>query len=201
MIKAYRGIATTTAMAAIALVLALAFMGIGVGQAQALGVNDTFKKDGNTYKVTEAYENSSEIGEVILVKYGSSNTKPVINIVKYKGESFEVEVIGKNAFNNTKGHKITAITLGKHVDEIWAKAFYGCSKLKTINMGASEAVDIEKNKKGYYLDDVEIGAKAFAKAGVSGVKVKCGKSNASYQKLYKKALKAKGLRSDAKIVK
>lgn len=182
--------------------LALAVMTVaGTSQAYALGVGDTFTKGGNTYKVTEAYENSHDWGEVTLVKYGASSKTPTINTVKYQGHAFEVDKIGKNAFNNKKGHRITAVKLGKHVDRIGAKAFYGCKKLKTINLRACDAVEIEKENGRYQLDELNIGSKAFAKAGKSGVKVKCGSANASYQKVYKNALKKKGLRSDAKVVK
>ncbi|MDO4400492.1 MAG: leucine-rich repeat protein [Coriobacteriia bacterium] len=184
-----------------ALVMACALACALAGTASAVELGAKFTKDGNTYKVTEAYENAHDWGEVTLVKYGSSNTKPTVNTVKYKGETFEVEVIAKNAFNNTKGHKITSIKLGDHVDKIGAKAFYGCSKLKSIDMRTCEAIDIDKEHGKYVIDDLDIGSKAFAKAGVSSVKVKCGSSNASYQKLFKKALVSKGLRSNAKIVK
>lgn len=169
----------------------------------AIGVGAKFTKDGNTYKVTEAYENKHDLGEVTLVKYGSNKTKAVVDKVTYKGETFEVDAIGKNAFNNAKGHKVTSVKLGKHVDKIGSKAFYACKKLDAIDLAASDAVDVEKSKKTgkYYLDDLDVGANAFSKAGKAGVKVKCGSSNASYQKVYKTALKSTGLRSDAKMVK
>ena len=183
------------------LVLAFALTCALTGTASAVELGAKFTKGGNTYKVTEAYENAHDLGEVTLVKYGSSSTTPTVNTVKYKGETFEVEAIGKNAFNNAKGHIITSIKLGKHVDKIGAKAFYGCSKLKSIDMRKCEAIDLEKEHGKWEIDDLNIGSKAFAKAGVSSVKVKCGSSNASYQKLFKKALVSKGLRSNAKIVK
>lgn len=188
---------------ACAMALAALLVGLSAGQALALDVGDTFKKDGNTYKVTEAYENSHEIGEALLVKYGSTNKTPSFNIVKYKGESFEVERIGHNAFNNAKGHKITSVKLGKHVDAIGKKAFYGCTKLKTIDLAASDSIEVEWSKKvgKYVIDDLDIGEKAFTKAGVAKVKVKCGCAKASFQKVYKKALVKKGLRTDAKVVK
>jgi hypothetical protein len=187
------------------LLIAIALLGacLCAQTAFAVEVGAKFTKDGNTYKVTEAYKSKKDLGEVTLVKYASSETKAVVNKVTYKGETFEVEAIGKNAFNNAKGHKVVSVKLGKHVDKIGAKAFYDCSKLKTIDLASSDAVDVEKNKKSgkYYVDDLNVGAQAFSKAGKAGVKVKCGSANASYQKVYKSALKSKGLRSDAKMVK
>ena len=158
----------------------------------------TFVIGGNSYKVTDEWEGVRDPGEVVLVKYGATNTKPVINTVKYQGKTYEVEKIAKNAFNNAKGHKIVQVTLGRNVEYIGAKAFYGCKKLKVINIAKSEVVDIDYSKrKGYYLDDVEIGAQAFKNAGTKNVKVKCGNNNVQYKKLVKKALVAKGLRSSA----
>lgn len=193
-----RGIIVAFAAVLMALCLAAS---LGVQSAWALNRGDTFKKDGNTYKVTDKDDDGDDYDEVMLVKYGSSNKKPVINRVKYKGVTYEVEAIGKNAFNNSKGHKITSLTLGDDVDKVKAKAFYGCSKLKTINLRKADIVDIERENGRYEIDDIDIGSKAFAKAGISGVTVKCGSQNASYQALYKQALVKKGLRSDAKIIK
>jgi len=170
-------------------------------QAQATPARgQTFVKNGNTYKVTDLAD-EDDLGEVTLVKYGSTNLKPTVNTVKYQGQVYEVDAIGKNAFNNVKGHKVTLVTLGRNVDRIGAKAFYGCKKLKTINMAKCDVIDIDYGANGYYLDETDIGAKAFKNAGVKAVKVKCGKSNASYQKVFKKALVSKGMRTSVTVVK
>ena len=162
----------------------------------------TFTVDGNTYKITERWKSAKDPGEVVLVKYGSNNKKPVINTVKYQGKVYEVEEIGKSAFDNAKGHAITSVTIGRNVEEIGARAFYGCSKLSTIDISKSEVIEIDYSRKSrsYYLDDVEIGSQAFAKAGTAAVKVKCGNNNKQYQQLVKKALTGKGLRTSATVI-
>ena len=165
-----------------------------------ISVGETFTVDGNKYKVHDAESDANELSEVTLVKYGSKNKKPKINTVKHNGETFRVENIGKNAFNNKAGHKVTAVTLGRNVDDIGVKAFYGCKKLKSINMRKADVIDIEKERGSYVIDDIDIGKKAFAKAGVKSIKVKCGKSNSAYRAQYKKALKKRGMRKSVTVV-
>ena len=171
--------------------------------AKAPRAGATFTVDGNVYKVTDAYEGPREPGEVRLVKYGSKKTNPTINTVKYQGKLYEVEEIGKNAFNNARGHKVTSVKLGRNVDYIGARAFYGCNKVRTFDIAASDVVDIDYSRRTgrYSIDEVEIGYQAFTKAGVSKVTVKCGNAKVAYQKLVKKALSSKGLRSNARVVK
>lgn len=189
------------AVAVLAAICACAVALFTAQQAFALDEGDTFKVGGNTYKVIDADDDSEGLDEVALVKYGSSDKTPSINTVKYDGEKYEVNTIGKNAFNNSKGHKITSIKLGTAVDEIGAKAFYGCKKLKVIDMRKCEAIDVEMKSGEYVIEDIDVGAKAFAKAGVKKVKVKCGSSNSEFRKLFKKALRQKGMRSTVKVVK
>lgn len=190
----------------IALTALLASSFVAVDEAHAapkvMKTTSTITVDGNTYKITERWKSAKKPGEVVLVKYGANNTKPVINTIKYQGKVYEVEEIGKNAFNNAKGHKITSVTLGRNVEEIGYRAFYGCSKLSTIDISKSDVIEIDynKKKKTYYLDDVEIGAQAFSKAGTATVKVKCGNNNAKYKQLVKKAMTSKGLRASATVI-
>lgn len=174
----------------------------GLAAMRVSEVGTTFAVGGNTYRVTDAYEGPHDLGEVTLVRYGSSKKAPSFNVVKHGGKAYEVEEIGKNAFNNAKGHKITSVKLGKHVDKIKAKAFYGCSKLKLIDISKSDVIDIDRSKKTgeYYLDDLNVGKQAFSKAGTSTVKVRCGNANASYQSIVKKALVGKGLNKNATVV-
>ena len=174
----------------------------GVPATQAgLSVGDTFTKGGNLYKVIEVDADGTDPSEVMLVKYGSSKTKAKVNAVTYKGETFEVDRIGKNAFNNAKGHKVASLTIGNHVDRIQAKAFYGCKKLKTINLRKADVIELEKTAKGYRIDELDIAKTAFAKAGTAKVKAYCGKSSAAYQKAFKKALVRVGLPSTVRVVK
>lgn len=193
-----RKTAFVAAVAALAVIFALAL--VAAPSAHALAKGQTFKVAGNTYKVTDYEPYDDDPPEARLVKYGSSNKTPVINTVTYKGILFEVEEIGKNAFNNAKGHKITSVTIGRHVDEIGSKAFYGCKKLKTINMRASEVIDLDREGGTYVIDDLDIGYKAFKNAGTKSIKVKCGSKNSTYKKVFKSALKMCGMRSTVKVV-
>lgn len=200
-----------------AMLLALGIMiacvlAIGVAPAQdayaasntktaSVAVGKTFKVDGNTYKVTDRYKSAYDPGEVVLVKYASNNKKPVINTVTYKGKKYEVEAVGANAFNNAKGRLVTKVTLGRNVDSVRSRAFYGCSKLQVLNIAKSDIIDVEYSRRtgSFYLDDIEIGSQAFTKAGTKNVKVQCANSNAKYKQVVKKALVSKGMRSSVTI--
>jgi len=169
--------------------------------ANSLAKGTTFKAGGNTYRITDYDAYDDNPGEVVLVKYGSTKTAVTVNTVKYQGEIFEVEAIGKNAFNNAQGHKVKSVKIGRNVDVIRTKAFYGCKKLAKLNMAQSDVIDIDRNRAGCYIDDIDVGAQAFKGAGTAKLKVNCGSKNANYQALYKKALVKKGMRSDVTIVK
>ena len=171
-------------------------------QSKEITKGTTFKKNGNTYKVIdyEPYDDDSDWGEVKLVKYRSTDRHAVVNTVTYKGIKFEVDVIGNGAFNNARGHKVTSVKIGKHVDSIHANAFLGCKNLRKLNMIHTDVVDIERSATRYYVEEINIGANAFKNAGVPGLVVSCGKKNTQYQSVFKKALMKKGLRSDAVIV-
>lgn len=206
-----------TKLAALAAIVTLAvlvaFAMLFAASANALTRGDTFKKSGNTYKVIDIdYDHDDDYddddwdeeeeadGEVVLVKYGSSDKTPSINKVTYQGKTFEVDTIGKKAFNTSKGHKITSLTIGPNVDKILSKAFYGCKKLKSINMRKADVIDLEYEYGGWQIDDVDIASSAFKNAGKGTVKVKCGKSSSSYKKVFKKAVKKTGLKK-FKVVK
>lgn len=198
--------------AALALLCAGLFVSMTAQQAYAdslasaqtssrLSKGDTFTVGGNKYKVIKVETDKGEMSEVALVKYGSKNKKPNINTVKYNGETFKVDTIGKNAFNNKAGHKVVSVKLGRHVDDIGAKAFYGCKKLKVIDMRKADVIELEKKGCTYEIDDLDIGKNAFKKAGKKHIKVKCGKSDVRYRCVFKKALMKKGLRSSAIVTK
>lgn len=165
-------------------------------------VGTVFTLGNNTYKITDRYEGPRDLGEVMLVKYGSNGPHPVFNILTYQGKKYKVETIGANAFNNPKGHRITTLKLGPCVEKIGARAFYGCTKLRTIDIARSDVVDVDYNRRTgrYYLDEAEIGWQAFSKAGVSKVTVKCGNANASYRAAVKKAFVAKGLSANCRVI-
>ena len=182
---------------AIALTAALT---LATTPAHALGKGQVFTTQGNTYKVIDYDVDDDDPPEVALVKYGATSKKPIIDSVTYKGVVFEVEKIGKGAFNNRAGHKITKIAIGRNVDEIGAKAFFGCKRLKSIDMRSCECVDLDRIGGSYVIDDLDIGKGAFSKCGVKRVIVKCGRSDKAYRNVYKQALVSRGLRSSARVV-
>ncbi|MCI5883450.1 MAG: leucine-rich repeat domain-containing protein, partial [Eubacterium sp.] len=81
--------------------------------------------------------------------------------------------------------KLKTVTIGKSVTKIGSKAFYGCSKIKTLTIKSTK------------LTTKKIGSKAFTKTPKK-MTVKVPKSKL---KSYKKLLKAKGVNSRAKIKK
>ena len=88
--------------------------------------------DGNyKYKITNASLNGK--GTVTLVSV-VKKTKTVVvpDTIKLGGKTFKVTAIGKAAFK--KNVKVTKVTLGKTVKTIGAKAFYGCKKLRTVEI-------------------------------------------------------------------
>lgn len=170
--------------------------------ARAPREGSTFTVDGTKYKVTDEWESSREPGEVQLVKYGSNKTNVTVNTVKYQGKLYEVESIGRDAFNNTKGHRVVQVTLGRNVEYVGARAFYGCNKLKTLNIAKADIIEVDySRRRGFYLDELEIGRDAFKKAGAKGMTVKSGNGNANYNKVVKNALTSRGLTSSCRVVK
>lgn len=185
----------TLGMLVISMVLALAAR---PALAQCKGT--TFVVGGNTYRIDE-FDQKDQEGDVTLTSYGAKSTKPTINTVRYHGIVFEVETIGRKAFNTTRGRKVTSITLGKEVDRVQAKAFYGTKRLKVINMSASDIVDLEKVKGAWTIDEIDAAKQAFTGAGASKLTIRCGKKSKAYQKVYLKALVSRGLRKDAAMAK
>ena len=103
--------------------------------------------------------------------------------VKIDGVTFKVTSIEKNAFKNNK--KVKTVTIGKNVSKIGAKAFYGCSKLKTLKIKTTK------------LTAKKIGSKAFSKTPKS-MKVTIPKKKF---KTYKSMLIKRGVNKKAKFKK
>ncbi len=133
-----------------------------------------FSSGKNKYKVT----GTSTVAFSGIV---SSKTKRVTipATVKYGGKTFKVTSVALNALKNKK--KVTSVTVGTNVKSIETSAFYGCKKLKNIDIKSS---GLKK-----------IGKKAFK--GISAeatIHVPKGKLSS-----YKKLLKGKGLESTVTI--
>lgn len=137
-------------------------------------IGKTFSYGKNKYKVT---------GTSTVAFSGISNNKvkrvTIPATVKYGGKTFKVTAISKNALKNKK--KVTSVTIGKNVKSIGASAFYGCKKLKNIDIKSAGLKTI--------------GKKAFK--GISAkatINVPKGKLSA-----YEKLLKGKGQKGTVTI--
>lgn len=179
------------------IILTIAFSMLGPVNAYALSKGQTFKQGGNTYRIDD-YDAADREGEVVLVTYGSTNTKPTINTVRHKGVTFEVETIGAGAFNTARGHRVTSVKIGKHVDRIKSHAFAGCKKLKTLNMRTSDVIELRKRGAGWIVDDNDAATGAFT--GINPkVRVLCGSNSSKYRATYKKALTSRGMAPSATV--
>lgn len=103
-----------------------------------------------TYKITSV---KGKKGNVTLVnvraKYRKKLKKATVKAtVKYKGYTFSVTAVGKNAFKKCK--KLNKVTVGKNVKKINAKAFVASKKLKRITIKGKKLKKVAKtafNKK------------------------------------------------------
>ena len=125
------------------------------------------------YKVTGTGKNKT-------VEYVRSTKKNASKItvpakVKLKGQNYKVTSIAKNAFKNNK--KLSYVIIGKNVEKIGEKAFYGCKKLRYIYV------------KPKNLEAKNIGKQAFGN-GYASPRVKSAKS---VWRRYAHVLPAKGL--------
>ena len=95
----------------------------------------------------------------------------------YNGDKYKVTAIDEEAFSNVKEY-ITTLKIGKNVKDIGEKAFFKCTKLKSI---------IIKTKK---LSMSSVGKNAFGKLNKKCV----AKVPKAKFKEYKKILKKKGFK-------
>ena len=130
-----------------------------VTNASALIVNDTFTRDGNTYRVTKMDEAHDGIPKIFNVAFVSS-TNSTVNIPatvmdSHNQYTFNVTAIANNSTvpnatsvtmpntivsieaNAFKGGNITSITIPKSVTEIKSGAFGQMSHLTAINVDAA----------------------------------------------------------------
>lgn len=133
------------------------------------------------YRIISTNEKSREVSYVSPAnKKTLSVIIPVVVVIS--GKSYKVTQIEKKALQNLK---IKKITIGKNVKKIGAKAFYRCSKVKTITIKTTK------------LKLKSIGSKAFAKTPKK-VTVKLPKKKF---KNYKKILIKRGIYKKAKFKK
>lgn len=133
------------------------------------------------YRIISTNEKSRTVSYVSPVnKKTASVTIPAVVVIS--GKSYKVTEIEKKALQNLKAKKIT---IGKNVKKIGTKAFYRCSKVKTITIKTTK------------LKLKSIGSKAFAKTPKK-VTVKLPKKKF---KNYKKVLIKRGIHKKAKFKK
>lgn len=128
------------------------------------------KKGNNSYTVTKKGKEVSFRKTV-----STSKTLTIPNKVKIAGITYKVTSIAKNALKNNK--KITKLTIPSNIASIGAKAFYGCSKLKTITIKTTK------------LTMKKVGSSAFKKINAKAT-IKVPKKKKS---TYKAILKKKGI--------
>lgn len=103
-----------------------------------LKLNERISYKGGSYQVTDPSTKS--------VEYRSPGKSTVTTVtipekVTFKGVSYNVTAIQKNAFKNCK--KLKKVTIGKNIKTIGSNAFYGCKKLTTVTFkgGAVKTID------------------------------------------------------------
>ena len=151
------------------------------------GSNNTTVKTGTKVVVSNLKYTVTSAGSKRTVKFTGVQKKAkkviVPASVKVSGKKYKVTAIAQNALKGNK--KIQKLTIGSNIGKIGKKAFYGCSKLKSI---------IIKSKK---LTAKNTGSKAFK--GINSkatIKVPKGKV-----KSYKKIVHAKGAGKKVKVKK
>ena len=140
----------------------------------------SFKVGKNRYKVTKVTKKTGTVTFTKPVKK-TYKTISIPGTVKYKGYTFKVTAIAKNACKNNK--KVKTVTIGKNVQTIGAYAFAGDAKLKKI---AVKSVVLKK-----------VGAKALMGINKKTV-IKVPKKQL---KKYTKLFKGKGQKKTVKVKK
>ncbi len=97
----------------------------------------SFSVKGYRYKVTKS---DAKKGTVSLTKAPGTKKIEVPASVKKDGYTFKVTEIAKGACQKSK--KLVSVTIGVNVKNIGAKAFYKCTKLKTILFKGKQAPSI-----------------------------------------------------------
>lgn len=167
-----------------------------------ISVGAHFKVSGNTYRIIAEDDDSRNVS---LTSYGSSKTKATFNTVKYGGRTYDITVVGGEAFNTSRGKKLKKITFKQSLTKIGKKAFYKTSSLTKLDLrldlievwSSGKVTGLEPN-----IESCSVAKSAFKKCGKAGGKsltvrvygAPDGKS------AYRKYLKKRGLSSKTKVV-
>lgn len=129
---------------------------------------------GASYKVTGAKAKKPTVSYTAPKKKAKGSVK-IPASVTYKGITYQVTSIAAKVLKNNK--KVTSIEIGKNINSISAKAFYGCKNLKKITVKTTRLTKKNVGKNSF---------KGIHKKAV--IKVPKKKLNA-----YKKLFKSKGI--------
>lgn len=106
-----------------------------------LSVGETFTKSKLNYKVTGSTT-------VAFTSTASTATKVTVpSTVKVNGVTYKVTSISANAFKNNK--KVKTIVIGTNVKKIGTNAFYGCTKLTTLQIKSTKLTDSNLSAKAF----------------------------------------------------
>ncbi len=137
----------------------------------------TFEKGKITYQLDT--EKKEAVFDGVTKKKQKKVTVP--SYVKYNGEKYKVTSVDKKAFY--KNTSIQKVVIGKNVTEIGEQAFYGCKKLKKIDVKSRKLERIGKRAfYGIAKDATMYCPKPDKKS----------KKKVSYTKQYRKLLKKSG---------
>lgn len=150
-----------------------------------LAAGKTFDKNGLLrYKVTKSAAANGQVTVVKLLKKKSANVV-IPAAVKYEGCTFKVTGIAPGAFKNCK--KLKAVTIGKNVVSIGAKAFSKCGKLRTVSFKGTKAPSIGKQAfRGVQAKCRVSASKKMAKKQWIRLKARMKKSDVGSGVIYRK---------------
>ena len=173
-----------------------------LGTPEGIQKGKVYEAGNYRYKVTDLEKKAVEL---IGVKNAKLTKAAVPDTVTLGGIKFKIVSIGVSAFKNHK--KITAATLGKHIESIGKQAFSGCVKLNKVTVKSSKLKQI--GSKAFYncgkLKTVTIKSMSLKTVGKNALKGihKNAKVKVPAKKLknYKGLFAKKGQAKTVKVVK
>lgn len=146
-----------------------------LGKATQTVVDNVDSTSSTAYKFTGAVELVSYKGgkkaSVPATASASVKAKASDGSAVTEAGSFTVTSIAKGAFDNSKGHKVTSVTIGKNVASIGDKAFYKCKSLKKIalkgdairTIGPNSDAKLNRKSKSYVKQLYQLRTKKWKK--------------------------------------
>ena len=125
---------------------------------QSTSATSKIELDGLNYKLNLEKKTATFTG--CKDKDAASVTIP--STIEYKGKTYEVTKIAKNACKDMKN--LAKVTIGKNVSKIEADAFRGCGKLKSINIKTTKLTADKVEKTAFKGIDKEATVNCPAKS-------------------------------------